>query len=134
VTALTTFRAAVQSGLQTALGIRFYAGIHEGPIEDRDLGCCWAAGKREYAQDVNLEEVFVTVRVFKQFKAKQGFTEYDEVPLENLIDALQDALKPLQTTLGPWMFRVIEITRLEGQYGVEAQLVALQPNRFAAGG
>jgi hypothetical protein len=131
---LTDFRTNVQSTLALALGITFESGILEGPIEDRTVGCCWSEGKREWAQDVNLEEILLKGRVLLQWKQQQGLNNLQLSTLEELLEDVQAALKPIQVSSGPWQFRLSEIEIVYEQNGVEFSLSALQANLFAIGG
>jgi len=132
---LTDFRVALQNSLSTAMGIEFRSGMIEGPVEDRTVGCVWTAGVREWDQDVNLEQVFVMVRIFKQWRQQQGFANTQVSELETLVESLQDTLKPLQAQFqGMWQFRLQEIEIDLETSGLEATLVCLRDNRFAKGG
>lgn len=131
---LTSFRTALQTALSTALGITFESGMIVGPVEDRTVGCCWTAGVREWSPDVNIEEILLTVRVLKQWKQQQGLENPSLTDLEQLSEDLQDALKPLQTTLGPWQFRLTEVVIDLETSSIDGTISALQANRFAMGG
>lgn len=130
---LTSFRQDMQDALQDAFGFRFVAGMFEGPSAERDAGCVWARGKREWSENVQVEELFLGVRVFKQWKQTEGTTDLPNADdLEGLLEQVQSTLLPLRTTLGPWMFRVTELEILWEQSAVEATLLGYQTN--VAGG
>lgn len=130
---LTSFRQAVQDELQKDLGITFVAGMLTAAANDRTIGCVWAAGIRE-GSDINTEEIVLHARVFTQFEATQGYKQGDIDQLEQLAEQLQTALRDKQATLGPWFFRVTEVELLIEEHGVQATIVAVDDNLFAAGG
>jgi hypothetical protein len=131
---LTSFRQAVQDALSDAFPFPFVAGQFEGPSADRDAGCVWARGKREFADNILVEELFLGARVFKQWKQPEGTNDLPNADdLEALLEQVQTTLRPLATTLGPWMFRVTELEILWEQSAVEATLLGMQAN-LASGG
>lgn len=126
--ALKTFRQSVQDELDDAFPFPFIAGPWEGPSPDRDFGCVWSRGKRE-ADPVTDEEVFLGVRVFKQWKQVE---ESNDVPnadeLEDFADLVQTTMAQVLTTMGVWFLRVTELEILWEQSGVEATIVGRQLN------
>lgn len=125
---LTAFRQGLQDALQTSFGFRFVAGDFPGPSTERDLGCVWVRGKSEWADDVNVEEIHMGVRVFKRWEQPEGTTLPNEDDLERLLELVQTTLKPLNTTLGPWFFRTTDLQIVRDQSAVETTLVAWQSN------
>jgi hypothetical protein len=85
-------------------------------------------------QDVNLEEILLKGRVLLQWKQQQGLNNLQLSTLEELLEDVQQALKPIQVSSGPWQFRLSEIEIIYEQNGVEFSLSALQANLFAVGG
>lgn len=127
---LGDFRSAVQAALEAAYGFEFLAGEYVGVSQEATTGCVWSRGKREWAEDVQIEELHLGVRVFPQWSQQEG--ELQSGPLEEeyeeFVDTLQATLKPLRTTLGPWMFRVVEVEVNRDSACVEALLVGLAEN------
>lgn len=130
---LTSFRQAVQDKLQDAMGITFVAGMLTAADSNRDIGCVWIAGIRERS-DVQTEEIVARARVFTQFEATQGYRQGDIDQLETLAEQFQTALKTIQLTAGPWMFRVTEVQLLIDEHGVEATMVGIDDNPNSLGG
>lgn len=128
---LTTFRKAVQDELAADLGITFVPGLLEGPIENRDLGCVYAAGKSEVSDHVDDELIELRVRVFKRYQQQvDPELPLDPSALEALVESVQNALDDKQTTLGPWFLRVTRAEiDLEAQ-GIEVTVVGWQANVF----
>lgn len=117
--------------------IKFEAGKIDGPQADRDIGCVWWEGKRPWVRDGNEEENFYRVRVLRLFMQDQGGEEpkktLDDLLMETA-ESLEDALQAVLVTAGHQLFTVAEVTSdHEGQF-VEAQLIAYDRNRSAAGG
>lgn len=132
MTTLVEFRRNVQQELATDLDIRFVAGYYDGPSEEQDLGCVFVRGKREVAEDVNQEELHLGVRVFRQWKQTEGYTEDLSNRLEELAEGIQSSLADKVTVLGPWFFRVTELEILWEQAAVEATVVGWQQNLAVA--
>jgi hypothetical protein len=132
---LTSFRLALQAYLKTTFSFEFESGQLEGPIEDRTVGCCWTVSVSEWPEDVQLEQITVGVRIFKQWQQQQGLPNPSISDLEDLAETLQEALKPVQTTLGSaWQFRLTQVELDLETNGIEGTIVALQPNPFNRGG
>ena len=132
--ALTGYRQGLQDTLASLLApIEFFAGRIDTPQENRDVGCVYVTGKREGA-DVATEEIELVVRVFKQWKLEQGYTQPQVAALESLVEEVQVALRDVQTTMGPWMFRVVQVEVLYELSAVEATVLATQANLHALGG
>lgn len=126
---LTAIRTAVVTALEGAFGFDFVAGRYDGPSEDRDIGCVWIEGKRE-ADPVTDEEIFIGVRVFKQWAAPSGASDLPAAQsLEEFCDLVQDTIGPLTGSMGMWMARVAELEILWEQSGVEVTIVGRQLNR-----
>lgn len=129
MSSLTEFRQAIQDALQAAYKFTFVAGDLPGPAPESDAGCVWARGKREFGDDVMVEEVLLGVRVFAQWKQRGGVTSGpNEEELEKALETLQTTLRAIRTTAGPWMFRVTEVEIDRSQSAVEATLLAYQAN------
>lgn len=131
---LTTFRQTVANELATELGIPFVPGRVEGPIENGLLGCSWPAGKRENADDANVEELEIYVRVLRPFTERiEPRLPIDPTPLEDLADTFQTALEAVQTSAAPWYFRVTELELDVDAYTITATLVGYGYNLFGGG-
>lgn len=128
---LTTFRQAVQTELQTDLGITMVAGIREGRSEDRDIGYVWVESIADDGADVQVRVTTVGVRVFLQWEAQQG-THRDVSAVEALMESILTSLKDKQTTLGPWFFRVPEVLPNYEDMNVTATIVARDANPYDA--
>ena len=136
----TQFRVALQELLAGELStpekpVRFIGGRLEGPMEDGDIGCVWWEGKRPHAKDGNEEENYYRIRYFKLYRQEQGdTTRRNIVGIEEAADELETALRSVLTTIGHHFFNVVEVTADYATQVVEAQLVAYDRNRSAAGG
>lgn len=131
---LTSFRQAVQQQLAVALGIEVLSGKIDQALPDRDVGCVWVAGVREYGSNVNVEEVIGKVRVFKQWEQTQAYQQGDIDELEALVETVQSALKAIGTAGPLWYFRVTEVELLIEEHGIEATLVGYEQNIAGLGG
>lgn len=131
---IVTFRQAVQTELATDLAIDVEAGV---PLfdrsDDRTIGFVWVERIAEDPQDVQIEVVTLGVRVFQQWKQQQGTHRPVDV-FEALMESIQTSLKDKQTTLGPWMFRVVELVPDYENMHVTATVEARQSNLFSVGG
>lgn len=133
--ALTLFRQAVQTQLQTALGIEFVPGRVDGPVQRQDLGCVWPVGVVEREENVGEQILTVQARVFKKYveNARDSSKPYDPVELEQLQDDATEALDDIQTTAaGVWFFRVTEREILYDDRGVELTILGWSANDFSA--
>ena len=126
---LTTFREAVTSALSTALGVDFVAGMVDGPIEGRNLGCAWMLGVAEREENVQEEWLDLKVRVFSAW-SQIGAPErpFDPALLEEWAETIQTTLKPSITALGPWEARVTGVEFDMEQQGIEVSVLGWQPN------
>lgn len=138
---LTDFRVNLQDYLQAQLGIEFVGGMIDGPVEDRKIGCAWTASVEEWPDDVLLEQINVSVRIFLPWRQPQGTTNPTPAvrDLEQLAEDLQVILKPVQAaasggTLGPWQFRLTGVEIDLETNGIEGSIQALQSNPFGLGG
>lgn len=129
---LTAFRNALMDQLATALGVEVVAGIINQPLEDRSIACVWIASVGEVSDAVQLETIDARIRVFRQWKQQStiDMAEDDVAALETLAETLQTTLKTIQTTAGPWMFRVTGVELDLGSMGVEAAVLATHENLF----
>lgn len=133
----TQFRTTLQDLLTIAYGYKFVGGPIDLPQRERDLGCVWWEGKRPFARDGNMEENYYRVRVLRQFKVEEAAAALTLPSLPGLEDAaeqLEAALVAVLTTAGHDFFTVVEVTADYPRQWVEAQLVAYDRNRSAAGG
>jgi hypothetical protein len=130
-TDLTNFRQAIEAQLQTALGISFVPGQLRGPIENRDLGCCFPVGVSEVPAHVSDEELSIRARVFKRYQAPTDpEVPIDPGPLELLAEAIQVAVKAIETSVnGAWFARVVSVTIDTDRQGVEALIVGYGANQ-----
>lgn len=129
---LSQFRQNVQDELQTDLGIPFVGGKIEGPVGNSDLGCCWAAGKREVPEHVDDEQLELRVRVFVRYEQPiDPEVPIDTSPLEQLADRIQLSLKDKQTSLGVWFLRVTDVEIDPDRQALEVGVYGLQRNQFA---
>lgn len=133
----TTFRTTLEASLAAALAIPFVGAPIEGPVADRDIGCVWWEGKRPMGRDGNEEENYYRIRVFRRWQQQQGLTDDQALlapALEDSAELLEAALKAVLTTTGHQFFTVTEVTADYGRECVEAQILAYDRNRSAAGG
>lgn len=131
------FRRALQEHLEQALDMRVVAGEIVGPVQDADIACVWWEGKRPFSRDGNVEENYYRVRVLHRFMLDQGAaTPRDQAveQLETTAEQLEEALRVKLAVLGHGYFNVTEVTADYRTMSVEAQLVAFDRNRSAAGG
>lgn len=130
---LTTFRQAVaaQAGLSLGIGT-VVDGKLDGPVQRRDIVCSWPLRKAELADNVDLEELEIALRVLKVYPPRvDDETPIDPGPLETIAETLQTGLDNIQTTAGPWFFRVVELALDVDRFCVTARLVGWQRNLFA---
>lgn len=131
---LPAFRQGVQDQLAAGLGITVDAGQ---PLfdrsEDRDIGYVWVDRIAEDPTDVQIEVITLGVQVFKQWKIQQGLARPVD-DFENLVEQIQTSLKGVQTSLGPWMFRLVELVPDYENMNVSATIEARQDNLFSQGG
>lgn len=132
---LTTWRETLATQVGVALGIEtVVAGKVEGPVPDSHLVCSWPNGKREFGDNVTVEEVEVFVRVFEQWD-QRAIVEQPASParLEGWAEQLQMGLAEMVTGIGPWEVRVVEMEFDMDVRSVTALVRAWQYNRFETG-
>lgn len=137
---LRSFREAVAAELGADLGINILPGRLEEPSTRRDVGSCWTVGVTENPRNVQEELLTLGLRIFKRAPLSRDRTPdelYDPGELEDLVEAIQLALRDRQTTLaqehGIWFFR-LTAAELDPQLRkVEAELAGIRSNLFAQG-
>lgn len=114
MTVATTFRTDVASVAQAAViatglvgdNFEIVPGMLEGPMPDADRGSAWIDRKEVDDNGLDLENLFVHVRVFLRYYEGRGadFTPYDPAPLEQIGETLQTAFNTVgvQTSQGVW--------------------------------
>jgi hypothetical protein len=128
---LGAFRLAVQAKLQTELGIEFVGGKLEGPMGERDIGCCWPEGASESEETIVIQNLQVRARVFKQYnRSEEPETPQDPADLEALVLAMQTSLNDRQLlgVGGEYFARVTEVDVDVDRNMVDARIVSYGAN------
>lgn len=138
----TTFRtnlaAFIQNALITAAVVQdtfeLVPGMLEGPQNDKDRGGIWVDAIEEDANGVDVELIYVHVRVFKRFYERRSgdVNPYDPTDLEAVAEAVQTMFNApgVQTGQGIWYFRVQRIDFLLDTQGLEASIVGRNANLY----
>src|SRR5215204_3921738 len=135
---LTTFREAVQTELQTDLGITFVGGTITGPVDDRDIGCVWIASMQPM-EDAVVQAIDLRVRVFKLWRQPDSYPSLDPSALETLAEQVQASLVDIRASAtiratGVWFLQSVASVEIDPEtYGVEAQIIAARQNPFTPG-
>jgi hypothetical protein len=129
----------VQDELERDLGITFYGGTINGPIDDRDVGCVWIASLAPM-EDAVVQAVEVRIRVFKRWRQPDSYPSLDPSELEDLAEQVQASLVDIRTSeavrnSGAWFLQTIASVEIDPDtYGIEATMVAARANPFTPGG
>ena len=128
----TTFRQSLMTTLETALSIPFVPGKLEGNPGRGDIGCVFPGGFSEVEDDVSLQQTTMFARVFKKPDARRREPQkpIDPTELETLADAIPAALDDVQTSAGPWYFRVVSVEIDMDTLGIEAVITGWEANTF----
>jgi hypothetical protein len=134
MSSFTPFREALAQQVSDVTGMEIVAGVLEGPISGKDLGCVWLGdvAEDEDARDFVLIQAFA--RLFKQYDADRRGTEaekpFDPTVLETLADQVQTGLTMMTGQHGIWYCRVEGVTFMLDVQGVEILMVARAANPF----
>lgn len=131
MSATKDIRNAIIVALQAAFPFKFVAGKIDPPVERGDIGCCFTSGKQELRGNVDLEQVYFTVRAMSGTRRPRGATrERDPSELEDWAELIETTISAVQTQLGGWYARVTAWTINHDLGMTEATIVVWQPNVF----
>jgi hypothetical protein len=130
---LTSFRQTVAAEIAAIVGIaRVVNGRVEGPQEQYDLVCSWPLRIVEFDEDVNLEEIYVAVRVLRAWnQQRQPEVPFDPGQLEVDAELIQTGSYDIQATAGPWLWRPQEFAFDLEEQRLDVAVYAQQVNLFA---
>ena len=105
------------------------AGMSDGPETDKDRGYIWTSTIEEDADEPMLEQIEVTLRIFKRFYvSREGIKPFDPTVLEDIGEFVQTTLRSLLAGLGPWHARVTGQDFLLDTQGVEITILGVHGN------
>lgn len=120
---LTTVREAMRDQLAADLGIPFVDGRIEGPVERRNLGCCWTDGVVEDESDVNHQVVTIVARAFLRYdRSREPESPIDPAPLEHLAERIQLSVRSQHSIAGVDFARAVRVGINMERRGVECEI------------
>lgn len=125
-------RSEIQTRLSDAIGIKFVAGVIQGPVMNRELGCVFFNRVDEDGENVLVQTMRLTARAFQKWINQTDPNlelPYDPSKLERWTELMQVTLAP-GVDLGPWQVRVTSVLADYDVQGVEASILAYSYNLF----
>jgi hypothetical protein len=130
---LTSFRHTVAAEIATIVGVGLVVdGRVEGPLEQYDMVCSWPLRIVEFDEDVNLEDIYIAVRVLRAWnQERQPEVPFDPTRLETDAELIQTGAYDIQASAGPWLWRPQEFAFDLDEQRLDVAVYAQQPNLFA---
>lgn len=133
---ISEFRENVQRVLAEGLGIRFVAGLLEGPNQSLEwLGSVYVRRIQEDPGRVAEQQIYLLIRIFRPFNGEgvlSPIEPYDTVELEEMAEKLMAVCAANQTGLGPWFQRMQSMEFDPATQGIQAQMMAYTANPSVA--